>query len=103
LALAGVLLITGATLVSAAHMESYPVRPVKFIVPYPPGGGSDLMARTLGEKLQQRLGQPFVVENRGGASGNIGLELAARSRQCHEFGVGPAAGRQAAGICRQQC
>jgi len=61
------------------YAQSYPDRPVRFIVPYPPGGGSDLMARTLGAKLQQRLGQPFVVENRGGASGNIGLEIAARS------------------------
>ncbi|MBV8512620.1 MAG: tripartite tricarboxylate transporter substrate binding protein [Xanthobacteraceae bacterium] len=79
LMLAAVLLITGAALASAASVETYPARAVKFIVPYPPGGGSDLMARILAEKLQQRLGQPFVVENRGGASGNIGLELAARS------------------------
>jgi tripartite-type tricarboxylate transporter receptor subunit TctC len=61
------------------HAQSYPSRPVKFIVPYPPGGGSDLMARILGEKLHQRLGQPFVVENRGGGSGKLGLEMAARS------------------------
>jgi tripartite-type tricarboxylate transporter receptor subunit TctC len=73
------LLTMGAVLPLAGHAQSYPVRPVRFIVPYPPGGGSDLMARTLGEKLQQRLGQPFVVENRGGASGNIGLEITARS------------------------
>ncbi|MBV9238283.1 MAG: tripartite tricarboxylate transporter substrate binding protein, partial [Xanthobacteraceae bacterium] len=79
LMLAAVLLITGAALASAASAETYPAQAVKFIVPYPPGGGSDLMARILAEKLQQRLGQPFVVENRGGASGNIGLELAARS------------------------
>jgi tripartite-type tricarboxylate transporter receptor subunit TctC len=79
LALAVMILVVGTVLPSAGHTQSYPVRPVRFIVPYPPGGGSDLMARTLGEKLQQRLGQPFVVENRGGASGNIGLEIAARS------------------------
>src|SRR5262245_10532784 len=63
----------------AAGSQSYPSRPVKFIVPFPPGGGSDLMARTLGEKLQQKLGQPFVVENRSGGAGNIGIEFVARS------------------------
>ena len=79
LGLAVVLLTIGAVLPLTGYAQSYPDRPVRFIVPYPPGGGSDLMARTLGAKLQQRLGQPFVVENRGGASGNIGLEIAARS------------------------
>jgi tripartite-type tricarboxylate transporter receptor subunit TctC len=77
--LAGMLLIIGATFGSGAQTQGYPAQPVRFIVPYPPGGGSDLMARTLGEKLQQRLGQPFVVENRGGGSGKVGLEMAARS------------------------
>ena len=79
LGLAVVLLTIGAVLPLTGYAQSYPDRPVRFIVPYPPGGGSDLMARTLGAKLQQRLGQPFVVENRGGASGNMGLEIAARS------------------------
>jgi tripartite-type tricarboxylate transporter receptor subunit TctC len=62
-----------------AHAQTYPTRPVRFIVPYPPGGGSDLMARTIGEKLHQRLGQPFVIENRSGGTGKVGLELAARA------------------------
>jgi tripartite-type tricarboxylate transporter receptor subunit TctC len=79
LVLAGMLLIIGDTLTSGAQTQGYPTQPVKFIVPYPPGGGSDLMARTLGDKLQQRLGQPFVIENRGGGSGKVGLEMAARS------------------------
>jgi tripartite-type tricarboxylate transporter receptor subunit TctC len=75
----GLLAAVFAVASSVGHAQSYPSQPVKFIVPYPPGGGSDLMARTLGEKLHQRLGQPFVVENRGGGSGKLGLEMAARS------------------------
>jgi tripartite-type tricarboxylate transporter receptor subunit TctC len=78
-ALLGLLAAGCALFPLLGHAQGYPNQPVKFIVPYPPGGGSDLMARTLGEKLHQRLGQPFVVENRGGGSGKVGLELAARS------------------------
>ena len=77
--LLGLLAVVCTVVPSVARAESYPSQPVKFIVPYPPGGGSDLMARTLGEKLHQRLGQPFVVENRGGGSGKVGLEIAAHS------------------------
>lgn len=73
-------LLTASPFTAAFGQTSdYPNRPVKLIVPYPPGGGSDLMARLLGEKLQQRLGQPFVVENRSGGVGKVGLEAAARS------------------------
>ncbi|MCC6780790.1 MAG: tripartite tricarboxylate transporter substrate binding protein [Hyphomicrobiales bacterium] len=59
--------------------ETYPSRPVRVVVPYPPGSGLDAVARLVAERLQTRLGQPFTVENRAGASGNIGSELVFRS------------------------
>jgi tripartite-type tricarboxylate transporter receptor subunit TctC len=57
----------------------YPVRPVRLIVPFPPGGGTDTMARVVAPKLSEFLGQQVVAENRGGAGANIGAELAAKS------------------------
>src|SRR5579872_3093255 len=63
--------------VSAA--DTYPSRPVHFIVPFPPGGPSDLLARPLGAKLSEMWGQPVVVENRTGASGMIGTDVVAKS------------------------
>lgn len=62
-----------------AQGTDYPTRPVRVLVGFPPGGGVDLTARPLLAKLQERLGQQFVVENRGGANGNIALEAAARA------------------------
>lgn len=59
--------------------SSWPSRPVKFVVPYPPGGGTDLVARAIGERLGSQLGQPFVIENRPGASEIIGTEAVVRS------------------------
>jgi tripartite-type tricarboxylate transporter receptor subunit TctC len=67
---------------SFAHLavaQSYPNKPVRVIVPFPPGGVSDIFARILGQKLTGMLGQPFVIDNRGGASGNIGVEIVVRS------------------------
>ena len=61
----------------AAH---YPDRPILIIVPYPPGGGTDILARVLAEKLQAQLKQPIVVENRPGASGNLGSEAVFRAK-----------------------
>lgn len=58
---------------------TYPDRPVKVIVPFPPGGATDIVGREISDKLARALGQTFVVENRSGASGNIGMEAAARS------------------------
>src|SRR5918992_1262628 len=63
----------------SAHSQSYPSRAVRVIVGFPPGGGTDIMARVLAPKLQEYLGQPFVVENRPGATTNIASELVARS------------------------
>lgn len=66
--LLGMALAFAASLAQAA----YPDRPVRLIVPFPPGGGSDTLARTLQKKLQDQLGQPVIIENRGGAQGSIG-------------------------------
>jgi tripartite-type tricarboxylate transporter receptor subunit TctC len=63
----------------AARAQAFPARPVHFIVPYPPGGITDLLARRLGEKLGAAWGQPVVIENRAGAGGNIAAAAAARA------------------------
>lgn len=62
----------------AAQQSNWPTRAVKIVVPQAPGGGTDFLARVLSERLQPILGQPFVVENRPGAGGNIGTEYAAK-------------------------
>jgi tripartite-type tricarboxylate transporter receptor subunit TctC len=64
---------------SQALAQGYPVKPLKMIVPYPPGGGNDTLGRLFAVKLGERLGQPVVVENRGGAGATIGTEAAAKS------------------------
>jgi len=63
----------------AAQAPEWPSRPVRFIVPYPPGGPTDIMGRIVAQAVQVPLGQPFVVENRAGANGLIGSEQAARA------------------------
>src|SRR5688500_14606850 len=69
-----------AALPHAARAQSgYPGRPVSVIVPWAPGGSTDILARVLAEPLRIAFGQPFVVENRSGASGNIGSAFVARS------------------------
>jgi tripartite-type tricarboxylate transporter receptor subunit TctC len=65
--------------VTHAQAQKYPSRPVRLIVPVPPGSGTDLIARTLGQKMSLNMGVPFVVENRGGASAAIGTDLLAKS------------------------
>jgi tripartite-type tricarboxylate transporter receptor subunit TctC len=67
------------TFAGAVSAQVYPVKPVRLIVPFPPGGGFDAIGRPVAERLGSLLGQPMVVENRAGASGNIGAVAAARS------------------------
>src|SRR3954464_15472541 len=64
---------------TAAFAQGYPNRPVKVVVPWPPGQATDIAARVVAEKLQTALGQPFVVENRPGAGGSIGTDVVAKS------------------------
>ena len=64
---------------AAASAQDYPVRALKLVVPYPPGASADLLGRTVAQKMSQSLGQPVVVDNRAGASGNIGSEFVAKA------------------------
>lgn len=73
------LVVAGAFAVSVAHGQQYPSRPLRLIVPYPPGASVDFTARLMGQRLGEALGQPVVIDNRAGAGGVIGAELAARA------------------------
>ena len=64
---------------STAHAQSWPSKPVRIIVPFPPGGTTDIVARSLGVELQKMWGQPVIIENRAGAGGNVGAEAVAKS------------------------
>jgi tripartite-type tricarboxylate transporter receptor subunit TctC len=64
---------------AAQAQPAYPTKPVRLIVPFPPGGGTDILARVIGNKLTETLGQPVVIENRPGAGGNIGVDVVAKS------------------------
>src|SRR5436309_11854098 len=62
-----------------ARAQSYPDRPITLVVPFPPGGSTDILARIVAEHLRQAFGQPVIIENRSGASGNIGTAAVARA------------------------
>src|SRR5438270_7158297 len=64
---------------TAAAADKYPLRPITLIVPFPAGGGVDAVARIVADKLAAGLGQPVVIDNRGGAAGVIGMRLGARA------------------------
>jgi len=64
---------------ACSAFAAYPDRPIRIVVPYAPGGGNDLLARTVGQRIAALLGQPVVIENRAGAGGNIGTEFVARA------------------------
>ncbi len=70
---------TGLVLGAGANAQTFPVKPVRFIAPFPPGGSTDFLARLVALKLSEAWGQQVVVENRGGAGGTIGVELASRA------------------------
>jgi tripartite-type tricarboxylate transporter receptor subunit TctC len=75
-------LLGGAAMIlpsAAGAAERFPSRPIRLIVPYPPGGGTDVIGRVLGQNLQERLGQPVVIENRSGAGGTLGTALVAKA------------------------
>src|SRR3979411_2564116 len=62
-----------------AKAQAYPTRPVRIVVPFPPGGPNDILARLVGQWLSERLGQPFVIDNRPGAGTNVGTEVVLRA------------------------
>src|SRR5438132_4626239 len=68
-----------ALLVAPAFAQGWPSKPIHWIVPYPAGGSSDVSARPIADRLSRALGQPVVIENRPGATGNIGAEVVAKS------------------------
>ncbi|WP_422098272.1 Bug family tripartite tricarboxylate transporter substrate binding protein [Variovorax sp.] len=74
---AAVLALFAAPLFSQA--ADFPAKPIRFIVPYTPGGTTDLVARTVGQKVSEKLGQPVLIDNRGGAGGNIGMDAVAKA------------------------
>jgi len=71
--------VAALTFAAGALAQTYPVKPVLLIVPYAPGQGTDVLSRVVAQKLQESLGQPFVVENKPGAGGNLGVEQAVKS------------------------
>ena len=71
--------VVAALVAVPALAQNYPTRPVRMIVPFPPGGATDIVARVIGLKLNEAWGQTAVIDNRGGAGGNIAGEIVAKS------------------------
>ena len=74
-----VLLGVASSFASAAHAQAYPAKAIRIVVPYPAGGTSDILARSVGQKLSEAWGQPVVVDNKPGANGNVGAEIVAKA------------------------
>jgi tripartite-type tricarboxylate transporter receptor subunit TctC len=84
--------------IAGAHAQAYPSKPIRFVIPFPPGGSTDLLGRLIGQQWTELMGQQVVIDNRGGAGGTIGVDNAARSApdgytlvlgHIGTFGVGP--------------
>jgi tripartite-type tricarboxylate transporter receptor subunit TctC len=73
------LVLTACVLAAGVSAQSYPSKPIRLIVPYPPGGNTDIVARLFGQRLSERMGQPVVIDNRAGAAGALGVGIAAKS------------------------
>lgn len=76
---AGAVAMAGVTMTSALAQQNYPSRPIRVVIPYPPGGTSDILARLIGKHITESWKQQLIADNRTGANGNIGLELTARA------------------------
>ena len=74
-----VLLLAALSSAAGALAQTYPAKPIRLVVPFPPGGAADLTARTLGQKMGDQLGQPIVIENKPGANGVLGIDTVAKS------------------------
>ena len=74
-----VVTMLACAMASVATAQDYPAKPIRMIVPYPPAGGTDIVARVVNEPLARELGQPIVIDNKGGAAGNLGTDLAAKA------------------------
>jgi tripartite-type tricarboxylate transporter receptor subunit TctC len=72
-------MLASGTVLAQAPAQQYPTKPVRFIAPFPPGGTSDIIARTVAQKLSEAFGRQFIVDNRGGATGTIGYDVAAKA------------------------
>lgn len=84
-------LVMTAFAAGSVFAQAYPNKPIRIIVPFPPGGGNDVIARIVGQKLSERLGQPVIIDNKGGGNGVIGLNaLAQAAPDGYTLGVGAA-------------
>ena len=66
-------------MMNTAHAQKYPTKPIRLISPFAPGGGTDILSRTIGPQLSAVIGQPVVVDNKPGSSGNLGADLVAKA------------------------
>jgi tripartite-type tricarboxylate transporter receptor subunit TctC len=73
------LLLFATVTLSGAHAQPFPSKPMRLVLPFPPGGPTDLLGRALAQKLGEQMGQTMVADNRPGAGGNLGIELAAKA------------------------
>ena len=76
----GALALAASSLIGAVAAQVYPAKPIRFVITYPTGGGSDFTIRPIAQKLSEKLGQQFFVENRAGAGGTIGSDFVAKSK-----------------------